>query len=161
MADFVPLGSALLGSTSKPCSASKLTEERGGSILKPLSKPVSQSPSGFEAGCGLLTQSRNLSQSPFSAGIPDFDESVLKARFGNWTRFGSWSQQQSTHWPLDKGNEVVLVLELYVFFHHEGDFKDGGIEERSCTNFLPLAGFEPTTFWSQVRHSTHWAIRLP
>ena len=32
---------------------------------------------------------------------------------------------------------VVVVLGLYVFFHHEGDFKDGGTEEKSSTNFAP------------------------
>ena len=26
---------------------------------------------------------------------------------------------------------AVVVLRLYVFFHHEGDFKDGGTKERA------------------------------
>ena len=29
---------------------------------------------------------------------------------------------------------MVVVLGLYVFFHHEGDFKDGGTKERAVQN---------------------------
>ena len=39
---------------------------------------------------------------------------------------------------------VVVVLGLNVFFPHEGDFTDGGTEERGRTNFAP-GGLEPTT----------------
>ena len=39
---------------------------------------------------------------------------------------------------------LVVVLGLYVFFHHEGDFKDGGTEEKGSTKFAPT-GLELTT----------------
>ena len=32
---------------------------------------------------------------------------------------------------------VVVVLGLYVFFHHEGEFKDGGTEEKGQYKICP------------------------
>ena len=48
---------------------------------------------------------------------------------------------------------VVVSFGLYVFFHHEGDFKDGGTNEKGSTKFAPT-GFEPATLGSLVRRST-------
>ena len=39
---------------------------------------------------------------------------------------------------------VVVVFGLYVFFYHDGDFKDGGTEEKGSTKFA-LTGLELTT----------------
>ena len=59
-----------------------------------------------------------------------------------------------TH-PIWRGRDVVVVvvLGLYVFFHHEGDFKDGGTEEKGSTKFAQT-GLEPATVGLQVRCST-------
>ena len=52
---------------------------------------------------------------------------------------------------------LAVVLGLYAFFHHEGDFKDGGTKEKGRTEFAPT-GFEPATLGLLVQRFNIKAI---